>query len=293
MTRTGNPKVDVATDLREIERLAGELEAQAIAEARSHLMPGGRAMIALAPVANLEAWANLNSLTERSELSGLARAYTCADDEDPEEHWPPFQLLAFWSESWRAETGMEYDDDRWRPTLTSEASFLRLSIEWAWEHEPGWSDFARDVEAARTKLENILSEGDRAQRGVPCLYDECRGKRLVRKLEPKRGEDGSKVYDWTAWHCPRCHRKWDADQYARMVTAAAESTKVELVDGELWCTIEHAARETGRSVHTIKTWVNRQQVSVLCIRAGRRKPYVNLEEIRTRHEGSPARKRAG
>jgi hypothetical protein len=283
----------VSSNLREIERLAGELRAQAVADGRSRVMPGGRAMIALAPVASLEAWENLTQATERAELTGIGKAYTSTEDEDPEKSWPPFQMLVFWSEAWRRETGTEYDDPSWKPTIQTEAAFLRHALEWAWDNEVGWDSFVKDVETAKTKLEDILSEGERAVRGAPCLYDECKGKRLVRKFERKRDENGAKVWEWGKWHCPRCHRQWDADQYARMVTAATEAVKVEQVGDEVWCTVEHAAKETGRSARTIRTWLSRGQIATLCIRAGRRKPYVLLEEVKTRHEEALTRKRAG
>src|SRR5688572_26692956 len=133
--RTVDPLVKVARDLREIERLAGELEAQAIADASHPLMPGGRAMVALAPVASPEAWENLEQATERALRGhpGYSKAYTSAEDEDPEEAWPAFQLLRFWSESWRREREADYDDRR--VSIETEAAFLRWSLEWAWDNE--------------------------------------------------------------------------------------------------------------------------------------------------------------
>src|SRR5690349_17684165 len=81
--------VDVARDLREIERMATELQDQAVADANHPLMPGGRAMVALGPVASLEAWENYEQATERtmSGIPGYERIYTSAEDEDPEQAW--------------------------------------------------------------------------------------------------------------------------------------------------------------------------------------------------------------
>jgi hypothetical protein len=54
--------------------------------------------------------------------------------------------------------GHDHDDPRWRPTLVSEAKFLRNHdvAEWIWNNEVHWDDYAGDVERAKTKLENIL-----------------------------------------------------------------------------------------------------------------------------------------
>lgn len=290
--------VTVARNLREIERLANELQAQAIADSRSRLMPGGRAMVAMAPVANLEAWENLNAATDRAAgrstvaaLTGIGKAYTSDEDEDPEKAWPPFQMLVFWSEGWRSETGTEYDDERWKPTIQSEASFLRHALEWAWDNEAQWDDFAKDVATAKTKLENILSEGERAERGVPCWYEECKGVNLVRKIQPKRDKDGHKVWELSDWHCPKCHRSWDEDAYARMVTAGNEAAKVVTIGDETWVSVDYAARKFKRTVKTIRTWVNRGHVATSCVIAGRRTQFVLLSDVETRHNESGRRVR--
>jgi hypothetical protein len=56
-------------------------------------------MVELGNVANIEAWTNQQDATER-----YGRAYTSAEDEDPDDAWPAFQLIEFWSEQWRANT---------------------------------------------------------------------------------------------------------------------------------------------------------------------------------------------
>jgi hypothetical protein len=210
--------------------------------------------------------------------------------EDPDELWPAVQILAWWSEEYRQRLDMKYEG--WRPTLVSEAKFLRNHdvAEWIWNNEVHWDDYAGDVERAKTKLENILVDGERAERGVPCLYEACRGARLVRKLEPYRDKDGEKAWRHGDWHCPKCHRKWNEDQYARMVTAANEQAKTEDIDGEVWCSADYAARKVERSVKTIRTWINREELATLCLIAGRRLPYVSLEDVRELSEARKTRR---
>jgi hypothetical protein len=266
-----HPTVKVARDLTEILRLHDALLTQAVHKAGDPLMPGGEAMVALGAVANLEAWENLTQASE-----ALGRAYTSAEDEDPEEAWSAFQLIEFWSEAWRRERGAEYD---MRPTIVSEASFLKHTIDWAWDNEPGWDDFAKDIRKARTRLETILLEGVRSKRGAPCMYDECRGNRLVRKLEPKRDEDGEKTWEWSDWHCPRCHRTWTEDAYARNVAAAAWRAQVEEIDGESWASYRYAATLTRRSEATIRKWVERGKVATVCVIVGRRTRFVRMRDV--------------
>lgn len=279
-----DPRADVSAMLREIEEMAEKLEDEAISKGSHHLMPGGLAMVALGPVANLEAWENLTQATER-----YARAYTFVEDEDPENAWPPFQTLRFWSEAWRRELGADYLDN---PTIATEANWIRWQLEWAWENELGWADFEKDVRRVKTQMEDILNDGIRvAARGVPCLYDECKGKRIIRQLEPY-GEHGVKKWRLTDWFCPSCHRTWDEDAYARMVTAASEAAKVEEIDGETWAAPDYAARVTGVPYGTIRVWLHRKALDTVCLLTGRRQGFVRVDQITERRAESTKRRSA-
>lgn len=281
---TAHTTITVASDLTAIVELHGRLASQAEHQASHPLMPGGPAMVALGNVANLEAWENLNDASER-----YAKAYTSAEDEDPDEAWSPFQILIFWSEQWRRQHGAEYDT---RPTIASEANFIRWTLDWAWQNELAWDDFAKDIARAKTKLENILAAGERSERGVPCMYDECRGARLVRKMQPTRDEAGHKTWAHSNWHCPRCHREWDESRYAAMVTAGAEAAKTETIDGEEWVTTDLAARRVGRSASTIRQWVHKGKLEVVCLLRGKRVGFVRMAEVQARHEGATRRRGA-
>jgi len=284
----------VAANLRAIEDMALRLEARAIDRAGAKGIPGGEAMVNLASVGSVVDWARRVEIREQHGDYGI-------DYEDPDELWPAVQVLWFWSEGIRGQLGHDHDDPRWRPTLVSEAKFLRNHdvAEWIWNNEVHWDDYAGDVARAKKKLEDILHAGERTLRGVPCMYDECKGKRLVRKMRPLYDKDGDRVrdrhgnglWDLEDWHCPTCHRTWDEDEYARMVTAANERTKFEDIDGETWCSADYAARKVDRSVKTIRTWINREELATLCLIAGRRLPYVSLEEVRELADGRKTRSR--
>lgn len=288
---------NVSANLRAILDMAERLEARAIDRAGDDI-PGGEAMVNLALVADMTVW------ERRDELAGG----DLAPYEDPDQMWSAFQMLRFWSEQWRIDLDMDHDDPRWRPSLASEAAFLRNPdvLAWAWDNEPHFEEFAADVATAKSRLENVLSEGVRSIRGVPCMYDECKGKRLVRKMKPMyrtqtvdgekvrvrvRDERGNGLWELEDWHCPRCHRRWDEDAYAAMVTAANEAAKVEVIDGQTWCTTDYAARKVGRPASTVRVWLHREELTVACMIAGRRLPFVSLEEVRDLSEARPARSR--
>lgn len=261
---------DVARDLTEITKLAADLEDEAVHHGDDPEMPGGDALAALAGVASPSVYAGRLDNLEEAAIAfafahGLDPTDTMPGTPDEDDWEPPLQTLLFWSEAWR----MEQD---WavlsRPTITTEANFIRASLDWAWETELHWDDFARDIRQARARLENLLYAGQRVvARGVCCLYDECGGARLVRKTVPTAGtgkDKGKKLWRLTDWHCPRCHRSWDERAYASHVYAAIERTHWEDFDGEVWCTISRAARSVGRNELTIRTWVERGQVRAAC-----------------------------
>ena len=68
-----------------------------------------------------------------------------------------------------------------------------------------------------------------------------------------------------------------------MVAAANHAAQVEEVGTEMWASVEYAAAHVGRSVKTIRTWVNRGRVAEACLIAGRRLRFVSLDDVRARH----------
>lgn len=198
------PVVKVARDLTEIVTMAGMLAEEAVyqgdRQVDGKVIPGGLAMVALGNVANLESWEYQYEAAERA-----GRDVRHVEDED--DTWePPLQTLCFWSEQWRAEHGAEYDT---RPTLGSEAAFIRWALDWAWENELHWDDFAGDIRRARVRLENLLHAGKRAERTrVPCTSEMCERKpRLIRVYRESAADDG--------YRCTACKSWYDAHDFAR------------------------------------------------------------------------------
>ncbi|KAB2806981.1 hypothetical protein F9L07_28525 [Pimelobacter simplex] len=200
--QTDNPLVKVVRDLTEIERCYDELRAQAIASGDDPDIPGGAAMVALGPVADLETWAHLLDATEsyadHPDARLRRRPYTSVDDEeDDEDRWPPQQIIGYWVGEWRRRRGEDYDGLHRTPG--SDLNYLRGALGWAQEHEASaFPRFAADVRRARLTAENIVAEGRRSDRSrIVCDRDYCTKKpRLVRTYAPRF---------LVGWTCTTCH----------------------------------------------------------------------------------------
>lgn len=299
-----NLMAKVAGDLRAIVELHERLLTQAVHSANDPLMPGGLAMVELAHVASPTEWQwNLDEIERfAAESDELCVRDAQPDISHEDDSWePPLQTLLFWSEQWRLDRG--YPLENRQPNVGTEAAFLRHSVDWAWDNEPHFDNFVTDVATARRRIEDTLHEGERSLRGAPCMYETCGGTRVVRKIQPKRDKDGNKIWEWSDWHCPKCHRSWDEDQYARNVTAAHERTKFEEINGETWCSYDYAARRVGRPEGTIRAWVARTKnpttdndrlypIATACLIRGRRTKFVRLADVENRHRRTGRRGRA-
>ena len=283
MTQTPlSPLTRVSRDLTDITRLWGALEEQAIALASAqidgHSLPGGEAMVALGPVASLEAWGWLEDATERT-----GKPYTSETDEDADDDWLPYQILRFWSEKWRARRGEDYEL-RGGYTLATETAYIRSALDWARDNEPAWDAFVANVRTARAKLENIVHSGTRpAFTGASCMYDSAT---LVRYTRPARDKAGRKVWVLSDWQCPRCRRTWDEDAYARNLHAAGESLHYRNIDGETWWSEQRAAERIGRPASTVRVWVHRDQVTSQVVDG---RVYVYPPDVQARDELARAR----
>lgn len=256
-----DPTLQVAQDLTAITDLAGH-----IAEHVDRV--DCDAMAELGPVASPEAWQH--QIDARDELARRAAEMGLPPDRfdtshvaDHDDGWEPcLQTLRYWSEDWRREHDRESD---LTPTIASEVAFIRSCLEWAYEHEPRWEDFADDIHAARRRLEDELRAGERAERGVPCMYDECGGAVLSRRRwldEP--------------WRCPRCRREWDDDAYARMVYQA------HLLHAE-WLPVEDASARAVVPVGSVKAWAHRGHVRTRKDPSTGRTAY-NVADVETRRD---------
>lgn len=271
-----DPVAKVARDLREILAMHAALHAEARARSADRLMPGGVAMVALGSVANMEAWENMQQATERYQ-----RGYTSVEDEDPDVSWSAFQLLEWWSEDWRRVHDAEY---RERPTIATEAEFLRWALDWAWDNEPRWDDFAADVRRARLKLEDVLYDGKRADR-TRIVCDRCAAAPQLLSLKGSK-EDGSE----DSWKCTSCKHRFDADDvrraHARMLRSEGAEKWVHQADaiGTL--------KAQGRPERTVRQWLAEGEASAYCDPVTH-EVWVWWPDLWRRHLATPTRQRRG
>lgn len=219
------PVVKVARDLREIESLYADVIAEAIHRAAARVdgtsLPGGVAMVALAPVGSPEEHGEQLAAAEFRHFAACPKlnhtrcryAEHQADEDDTE---PILQTLLFWSEQWRDEAG--YPLEGRTPSVRTEANFIRARLGWAWDNLPEWDDFAADMNRARVRLENLVHAGVRAERSrVPCTNPACdRTPMLIRVYGQTAVEDHHK--------CPACKQRYDAQSYIR--------AKLQLLDSQ-------------------------------------------------------------
>lgn len=277
-----SPVTKVARNLTAIVELASSLEEQAIEKANDRLMPGGLAMVALAPVANLNEWSEQLEAAEYRHQSNPDRwAFPSIEDEDDWE--PPLQTLRFWSEAWRTHHGMAYGAT---VSLSSEANFIRWALDWAWDNEQHWDNFAKDVADTRSRLESLLYAGTREERTrVVCDRDQCAGNppRLIKVHAPRRAdslvcpgcmatyapdsETHCRVCDKptaleTVWvsnpaddrfKCPSCKTRFALDEFTR---AHAKQLRSESAEKYVHLTDAIGTlRAQGRAERTIRKWL--------------------------------------
>ncbi|WP_166390280.1 hypothetical protein [Nocardioides ochotonae] len=270
MTPEPKTPVQVARDLTEIVNLSVQLLDQAVNDANAAIdgtsLPGGRAMIALAPVGDT---ASQERRLELAEAAWLARAQAdgrtrdtadtivvtgtegrpdlVADEDDTQA--PALQLLRYWSEQYRWANAAVWDHI---PTINTEAKFLHHLIDTGWlprRDAERWAHLGRDINRARRHLESILHAGKHPERSrVVCNNPDCP---KPHELIKTYGTDTTGTAD--RWLCTACRTRYDDDDYRR---AYADQLRHD-----------HAARYVllpdaiatlkaqGRSEHTIRKWL--------------------------------------
>lgn len=198
--------IKVQRDLNEILRLADEIHGQALASANATVdgssLPGGLALVTLAPVADPWKWARRVDLTEEAWLADPhgTRPDLTADEDDTWE--PALQTIRWWSDRYR-----RFHDQDWDhiPTLVTETNFLLHHLNWILSNEPLRDTFASDVNLARRRLENVVVAGTRPQRtAVKCTNPKCENPRELIRTHGRRFIVG--------WTCSRCDTAIPASQ---------------------------------------------------------------------------------
>jgi len=248
-----------------------DLQDEAYSRATDRELPGGDALVLLAPGADLAAY-------KYRQMSALMGRVDVPQEETSGDPDPVLMVLAYWADEIRAERGELTDLP---PTVERCAQYIRQHLDWAYSDQAEEFDaggMLGDLGRLRSRMEAVLRAGYRPEMGVPCMYDECRGARIRRDID----HNGER----TKWYCPECSREWDEDDYRLNVKAAAEAAQMEMIDGKLWATIRKAAELTRVSRTRIKVWAARKQIERKT-KTGR-PMFVSVDEIRERAERDKA-----
>lgn len=274
-----DPVTRVARDLTAIIDMTASLDDEAVHKAGAMIdgrgLPGGLATVSAEPAAHLHEWAEFIAYAEMHHYAECHKdnhrkcvVYGAehVKDEDPE--WePPLQTLLFWTDDLRAQRGDNYGV---KPTISTEANYLRHLLNHLWETELRWVDFAKDINAARVRMENVLHAGKRRTlTRVPC--DRCKpaaprkeAHRLV--LIHGKADDGSSDF----WKCPGCKVRLDGPAYQRALAkrlrseGAARYVSLRDAIGVL--------KAQGRSERTVRKWLAppTEHVADVCTECGAR-----------------------
>lgn len=216
------------SDLKAIGDLCASLpEEAAVKGAQSE------AMVLLGPSADPEAWRNraTSAMVGRIDASYLE---DCRDEQHP--MWVVFT----WEQIWRD----HLDHQTVAPfTLTAGFAYLDMQIGYMAEQiEPAFDEFARELRGCRAHLEDVLRDGERAERGAPCLQCE---KPLILVRGAKDAPDH--------WECPTCRRILSEGDYWRAVYAAHQAISDRL-------TADALAERIGVKASVIRVWGARDKI---------------------------------
>jgi hypothetical protein len=182
-------RLAIARDLREIEHLALELHAEALASPNAKSFPGGTALHMLGPAASIAVWEAQYEATEAAERW----------DDDGHDRWAkrpkldpamyqgddneqPLNVLESWTRIVREERNQPTD---LKATISREVDYLRGAIDWMCAvddmGQPVWPavfELAAELHTLRRSMENVTHEGDRIDTdAAPCFQTDIFGTR--------------------------------------------------------------------------------------------------------------------
>lgn len=242
--------LDIAQSLTAIVTLYRGLEEEAEYRYADKEMPGGDALVALGPVANMEAYGyrQLSDMMGRTNTRAKIKKVVV---EDPEtDQAPPLLVLATWHDVVREHRGFAPSEKR--ATIVTEADGLRASIDWMLdEDQDGIPNFlpadelAKDLRGVVARLENILKAGDRPDR----IKAECKLCPPSPRLAVVHGAKEDRSDD--SWKCPNCHAPYDIAG----VSACWRQMLVKRGNPPEWVTVRQASAALARSPKSIRNWI--------------------------------------
>lgn len=262
------PQTRAARHLTQIVHMYADLSTEAVNRASSKDMPGGDAMVLLAPGADLAAY----KYRQMSAIMGRIDVPIDDTEGDPD---PVLMVLAYWANELRAERGEITDLP---PTITRCADYIRQSLDWAFSDQAGEFDtegLLTDLARLRTRMEAVLKQGYRPDRTeVPCLTEDCEAT-LNKEWHSQAKYDG--------YRCPQCQRFYDYDAFIR-----ARADQLASRGAERFVPKQDAIDAIPRSNETVRKWIESGKVTTEN-RSGQ--VWVWWPDIRQLHLETPTRTR--
>lgn len=242
---TDKMRLQISRDLTGVGTLAHALRVEAWHRYADAEIPGGDALVMIGPVATMDVWAAQIDTAEARYFAGDADWIEVEDrDSDPV---PPLLMLAGWEDIMRAERGGGTD---LRATIDRAIAYFRGSLDWMLGETEGVpnflpvEEFARELGHLRARLESVLHDGIRLDRGVPCMT--CSTALVKEWGADTRGTDDR-------WHCRTCDEWSTVDQYNLAVKAAVRAVAPALTATDM-------EDEYRVPAATLRLWVHRGDV---------------------------------
>lgn len=245
----------IARSLREVEYLALDLHAQALASPNDRDFPGGTALHMLAPANSNQAWMEryaeieIRSYEDEEPLEGWNDPLVYQGDTD--EH--PLNVLATWTRMIREDRDQPTS---LAPTLSREVDYLRGQLDWATRvdtyGEPEWPlcfEMATELRTLIRRMEDVLKDGVRQERTeTPCINADCDSKpRLIKVWSRTAAYDGYK--------CTGCALSYDQAQYLQ-----AKAANLRSKNSEKWVLATDATEALAVPIQTMRSWIRRETV---------------------------------
>ena len=233
-------RISIPRDLRAIKSLHASLATEIYFQAHNKDLPGGDAMVMLGPAANLEAWEWQVESAELAFFAGNRDDWLDLDDQDSDPA-PALLVLAYWEDKVRDERGNPTD---LRATVERAADYMLGQLDWLVTVYLEVEELARDLRRLRARLEAVLKDGIRLDRGVPCMT--C-GTLLIKIWgHATDGRDDK-------WHCSLCEEWSNVEQYMLAVKYAHRSNAPALTAPD----IEDEYRVPAG---TVRVWAHRGDI---------------------------------
>lgn len=268
----GATQADLGDELTKLVGCYTQFVIEATYKANDREMPGGDAMQAMAPAANLQAWEQGFEAAERLAEVKLDRGRAAEaaellayvfDQFDTDTH--PELILTDWEAQIRHERG---DDVSLRSDVLKAAAYIRRSIPWLYSlNDKGRPVFVEhealhaDLKNVRKHLESILKSGNRAEfTRVHCISDACEAavtESEDRKTTPRLMKIWAAQVRWDRYRCPVCRTEYDQQQFKM-----AESQNLHSAGAERYVTPSDAMKASGVPKDTLYSWMRRENVRI-------------------------------